>query len=86
MTIAAGMREGKLACLQFCIQVIIYQPRRIVALQGHHHRKVTSQVVAAQVIVKRLVALVAAAHYAACQLHLRGVIEADTGFVLYDVL
>ena len=83
---AARMTDHLLALGAVGVQVVIHQPRRVVALQGEHNRQRVAQVVLRQVIQQRLAALLVAADHAAGQPHLRGVVEIDASHVARDVL
>ena len=83
---AARMAHHLLAGRAVGVQVVVDQPRRVVALQGEHHPQRVAQVVLREVVHQGLAALVITAHHAAGQLHLRGVVEVDAGNVVVDAL
>ena len=75
VSFASWMGKCKLSCTLCRIQVVIYKPRRVVALQREHHRQVVAQIVAREVVVERQCSLVLAAHHAPGELHQRSVVE-----------
>ena len=68
------------------VQVVIDQPRRVVALQGEHDGQRVAQVVCREVVAQRLLALILAADHAASELHLRGVVEVDASHIVGEVV
>ena len=57
------------------IQIVVYQPRLIVALKGEHHLQVVAKVVLRQVVAQWQLALVVTSNHATNQFHLSGILE-----------
>ena len=84
VALAGRMLVGVHALLLRGVQVVVDQPRRVVALQCEHHRQVVAQVVVREVIIQRQAALVVATHNAARNLHLLGIVEVNLCHVVVD--
>ena len=83
---SAGVLVDGVALGALRVLHVLYEPRLGVALQGQHHLQVVAQVILRQVVAQRQQALVVAAHHAAHELHLRGVVETDVGHVGGEVV
>ena len=73
--VAADVHKGGVALGASGVQVVIHQPRGVVALECEDHRQVIAQVVAGEVVVKGQTALVVATCDAADEFHLRVIVE-----------
>ena len=60
---------------EVAVQVVIYEPRRVVALQCEHNLERVSQVVVREVVHQRLLSLVITSHHTSGEFHFRSVVE-----------
>ena len=68
------------------VEVVIDQPRSVVALQGHHHGDLVAEVVVRERVVERKFALFLTTHDAADEGHTRLVVEVYLVFVGGEVV
>ena len=86
MTVATRMYIGGVALGEVGVQIVVNQPRCVVALEGEHHRQRVAQVVLRQVVAQRQQALVVTTNHATRQLHLGGIVEVDAGHIILEAL
>ena len=86
MAVVTRMHIGGVALGEVGVQIIVNQPRCVVALEGEYHRQRVAQVVLRQVVAQRQLALVVTTYHAACELHLGGIVEVDAGHIIREAL
>ena len=86
MTVATRMHIGGVALGEVGVQIVVNQPRCVVALEGEHHLQRVAQVVLRQVVAQRQHTLVVTTYHAARQLHLGGIVEVDACHIVLEAL